>query len=87
MGFYLDICNNSRKYKYLDSLSEDKFVNCIHIDKKPNYFKADEKFNDYITNYNQKFDLFFLKCEFEEEFINYTDFIKTEFFSTHRWLK
>ena len=33
MGFYLDICNNSMKYKYLDSLSEDECVECIHIKK------------------------------------------------------
>ena len=34
MGFDLDICNNSMKYKYLDSLSEDEDVLCIHIEKK-----------------------------------------------------
>ena len=33
MGFYLDICNKSMKYKYLDSLSEDEFDRCIHIEK------------------------------------------------------
>ena len=51
--------------------------------KNPNYFKKDEIFNDYITNYNRKFDLYLVKCEFEVEFINYSDSIKTEcFFNT-----
>ena len=47
IGFYLDICNNSMKYKYLDYLSEDEFVKCNHIEEKiknPNYFKMDERF-------------------------------------------
>ena len=50
------------------------------------FFKIDEIFNDYITNDNKKFDLYLVKCEFEVEFINNTDFIKTEFFSTHPFL-
>ena len=60
MGFYLEICNNSMEYKYLDSLSEDEYVICIHIEKKiinPDYIKRDELFNDFITQYNKKFDL------------------------------
>ena len=48
--------------------------------KNPNYFKIDEIFIDYITDYNKNFDLYIVKCEFEVEFINYTDFIKTEYF-------
>ena len=83
MGFYLDICNNSMKYKYFDSLSEDEYVKSIHIEKKiknPNYFKIHEIFIDFITQYNEKFDLYLVKCEFEVEFINFTDFIKTEYF-------
>ena len=34
MSFCLGVCNNSMKYKYLESLSEDEYVNCIHIEKK-----------------------------------------------------
>ena len=34
MGFYLDICNNSMKNKYLDSLLEDEYIKCFHIEKK-----------------------------------------------------
>ena len=34
MGFYIDICNNSKKYKYIDSLPEDENVKCFHIEKK-----------------------------------------------------
>ena len=82
MGFYFDICNKSIKYKYLDSLSEDEYDRCIHIEKKiknPNYFKIDEIFKDYITEYNKKLDLNLVKCDFEVEFINYTDLIKTEY--------
>ena len=48
--------------------------------KNPNYFAIDEIFNDYITNYNKKFDLYLVKCEFEVEFINYTDYMKREYF-------
>ena len=33
MSFYLDICDNSMKYKHLDSLSEDEYIKCIHIEK------------------------------------------------------
>ena len=83
MGFYLDICNKSINYEYLDSLSENEFDRCIHIEKtlkKPSYFKIDEFFNDYITNYNKKFALYLVKCEFEVDFINFTDFTKTEYF-------
>ena len=49
------------KYKYLDSFSEHEHVNCIHNEKKikiPNYSKIDEIFNDYITHYNKKFDIY-----------------------------
>ena len=49
MSFYLDICNNSMKYRYLDSLSEDEYGRCIHIEKtikNPSYFKIDERFDD-----------------------------------------
>ena len=83
MGFYLDIYNNSVKYEYLDSLSENENDRCIHIEettKNPNYFKIDEEFNDYITQYNKNLDLYIVKCEFKVEFINFTDFIKTEYF-------
>ena len=82
MSAYLDICNNSMKYKYLDSFRRMNMLN-VFISKKienPNYFKVDEIFNDYVTNYNKKFDLSPVKCEFEVTFINYTDFIKTEYF-------
>ena len=68
------------KYKNLDSLSEDEYVKCFHIEKNTrnrNYFKIDEIFNDYITNYNKKFDLYPVKYEFEVKFTNYTDLIKT----------
>ena len=34
MSFHLDICDNSVKYKYFDSLSEDEYDNCIYIEKK-----------------------------------------------------
>ena len=33
MGFYLGICDNSMKYKNLDSRPEDQYVICIHIEK------------------------------------------------------
>ena len=48
--------------------------------KTPKYFKIDDIFNDYITDYNKKIDLYLVKCQFEVELIIYTDFIKTEFF-------
>ena len=67
MGFYLDICNNSMNNKYLDSFSEGEDVKCIHTEKKiknPNYFKIDEFFNDFITKYNDKVDLYLVKCDF-----------------------
>ena len=59
MGFYVDTCNISKEYKYYDSFSEDVISICIHIEKKirnPNFFKIDETINDFITNYNKKFD-------------------------------
>ena len=31
MGFYLDNCNKSMKYKYLDSLSEDSYKKKLKI--------------------------------------------------------
>ena len=68
------------KYKYLDSLSEDEYDRCIKIEKKvknPNYFKIDEIFIDYITDYNEKFDFYLVKCEFVGEFINYIVFLKS----------
>ena len=34
MGFYLDICNKSMKNKYLNSLTNDEYDRCIHIEKK-----------------------------------------------------
>ena len=45
--------------------------------KNPNYFEIDEIFKDFVSQAYIKFALFFVKCEFEVEFINYTDFIKT----------
>ena len=53
MGFYLDICNNSLKFEYYDSLSENEDDRCIHIERKskrPSYFRIDEIFNDFINN-------------------------------------
>ena len=51
--------------------------------RNPYYFKIDEIFNDYITDYNKKFDSYLVKRKFEVEFINYTNFIKIEsFFNT-----
>ena len=86
MGFYLDICNSSAKYKDLESLSKKDYDRCIHIEKtnkKTTYFKIDKKFSDYVTNYNKIFDIYLVKSEFDVEFINFTDFIKTEsFFNT-----
>ena len=43
-------------------------------------FKIDDIFNDYITDYNKKLDLYLVKCEFEVELINYTDFEKKRVF-------
>ena len=66
--------------KYLDSLSDDEFGECIHIEKtntNTSYFIID----DFISNYNKIFDLYLVKYEFEVEFINFTDFIKSEYFS------
>ena len=55
MSFHLDICNISVKHEFLDSLSGDEYVKCIHIEKKiQNYFGIDEIFKDYFTNYNKK---------------------------------
>ena len=54
--------------------------------KNPYYFNIDEIFNDYITNYNKKFDLYLVKCEFEVDIINNTDYTETEYFSTHPFL-
>ena len=48
--------------------------------KNPTYFEIDDIFNDFITNYNKKFDLYLVMCEFEVEFINYTEFMKTKLF-------
>ena len=48
--------------------------------KNPTHFKIDEIYKNYITDYNKKFDLYLVKCEFEVDFISYTDFIKTEYF-------
>ena len=56
---------------------------CREKIKNPNYFKIEEIVNDYITDYNKNFDLHFVKCEFEVEFIIFTDFKETEYFSTH----
>ena len=46
--------------------------------KNPNDFTIDETFNDYISDYNKKLDLYLVKCEFEVEFVNHNFFIKTE---------
>ena len=83
MGFYLDICNNSMEFTYFNFLSDDERGKCIHIEElltNPNYFKRDETFNDYITNYTKKIDLYLVRCEFEVEFINFTDFRKSKYF-------
>ena len=83
MGFYLDICNNSMKNKYHDSLSEHGYVKCIHIEKKiknPNYFNIDELFRDFITHYNKKLDLYVVKSEFEVKSNHFSHFTRTEFF-------
>ena len=45
--------------------------------KNSKYFKIEELFNDYITHYSKKFDLYLVECEFEVEFFNLTDFLKT----------
>ena len=51
--------------------------------KNPNCCKINEIFKYYFSIYNNKFDLYLVKCELEVEFINYADFIKTEcFFNT-----
>ena len=34
MSLYLDIFIDSMKIKYLDSLSEDEYVESIHVEKK-----------------------------------------------------
>ena len=36
--------------------------------KNPNFFDIDEIFNEYVTNQNEKSDLYIVKCDFEMVF-------------------
>ena len=73
------------EYKNFDSFSSDEIGKCIHIKTKfenPNYNGVDKEFNEFISHFNKRFDIYLVKCKFEVRFINshFFDFIETEFF-------
>ena len=50
-------------------------INIVNLDE------VDEKLNDFVTTHNEKFDLFFINCEFKREFDNnITTKMETKYF-------
>ena len=61
MDYYCDKCDKTTKIKspskHLQCLSNNEFKKCVatkHTVKNLDFFHIDEKFNDYITNHNNK---------------------------------
>ena len=42
----------------------DKFIFAQYSINNPNLNDIDKIFNNYVTNYNKKFDIYFIKCDF-----------------------
>ena len=61
MNNFLEIENN-----YLSSLvkHDNKFIYMKYIINKVNINNFDKIFNKYITDYNKKFDFYYINCEF-----------------------
>ena len=79
MDYYCDVVYNiieiKSKNKHLKSLTHNEFDKCIrtnHTIENPDFFDIDSIFNKYITNHNEKFDLYLVKCDFELGFVNFT---------------
>ena len=64
--------------------SNNQYEKCIrkkYTINNPNFFETDKIFNDFITHYNKKFDLYLVKCEFNLGFYNFfTQHIKTVYY-------
>ena len=52
---------------YLSSLvkNDNKFIYMKFIINKVNIDNFEKIFNDYITNHNKKFELYYINCEFQ----------------------
>ena len=67
MSYYCDTCDKTikikSKNKHLKSITHnelEKSFRLIHSIEKPNFFTADDLYNDFINNHNKKM---FLLCK------------------------
>ena len=59
----------------------EKYIRTKHTIKNPNFFVIYKLSNDYITNHNKKYYLFFIKCDFKLVFNNdFSHHIETDFY-------
>ena len=72
MDYYCHACDKTikikSKTKHLQSLTHNEFEKCIrlkHTIQNPDFFDMAELFNEYITDHNKKFDLYFVKSDFK----------------------
>ena len=71
MDYFCSLCDKTIKIKsenyHLRSLAPNQFEKCLckkHTIENTNFFDVDDLFNEYITNHNQKFDLYVNKFDF-----------------------
>ena len=77
-----DIFENEIKLnKFLTSLQKekDKTIYKNYVINNVNLEDIDKKLNDYVKIHNKKFNLYFIKCNFNIKFDNYTSNIETNF--------
>ena len=83
----LKICDHeifedkSELYKYLASgrKENDRSIYNNYVIKNINLDNVDKILNDYVSIHNKKFNLYFIKCNFNITFDNYTTNIETNF--------
>ena len=67
--------------KYLDTgrTENDRSIYKNYVIKNIHLDNVDKILNDYVSIHNKKFDLYFIKCNFNITFDNYTTIIETNF--------
>ena len=79
MDFYCDICDKTIKvksknnhFKSVSQIQNKKWFRINHTVKNPNFVDIDKIFNDYVTNHNKNFELFFVRVDFKLDFDNFS---------------
>ena len=79
MDFFCDICNKTielksknNHFKPISHVQYKKYFRINHTVKNPNFVDVDKIFNVYVTNHNEKFEIYFVRVDFKLDFDNFT---------------